>query len=68
MAEVEIDEFKVKGKVKKIIVIPLGVEGKDYTVKFGLSKARAVLEHIPEIKAFVESEGESLEGGEDGPC
>lgn len=50
----EIREFKGH----KILAIPTGG---GYSVSFGLSKAKAILEHLDEISTFVETNGRSFE-------
>lgn len=49
MAKVEISEFKGH----KVIVLPLD-EGGVMKFTFGLSKAKAVVKYIDDIKSFVE--------------
>jgi len=57
IAQPELREFKDK----PILALPCG--GQSFS--FGLSKARAIMENIPYIRAFVESDGKSIKVLED---
>lgn len=52
-------------KGNPMIVLALS-ENDRFPFQFGLRKARLILEHIDDIKAFVE-EMDAAEGGEDAP-
>ena len=57
----EIGSFKQDGKVYPTITLRKDgekVEGRNkFGFSFGLSKARLIVQHIEEIKRFVETEG-----------
>lgn len=51
----EVSEYKGK----PIISLPLGESGK-FWFSFGVGKARAIIEHLDEIRAFVDSVGKEV--------
>ena len=62
--EVGIEKFtpKAKGNNKpKTFVVLVIPTGGGYGLRFGLKKAEAILNHIDNLKAFVESGGKEFE-------
>lgn len=49
--KVEVEFFNRKGKLHPVLCLPLSG---GFAFKFGLSKAKTIIENLDEIKAFVE--------------
>ena len=56
----EVRETEFKGN--PVIVLSYGPDDR-FPFQFGLRKARLILEHIEDIKKFVEKHGKAPEGG-----